>query len=206
MAAAARKRVATEFRLDDMGRRMAEVLSSGASSCTFDINQAMRSLAPAFVREIIEQRRAELIADELWAKSQLPAFNALDPVRRPAWLTNLKKATLYPLVILRPALVGRAHRRNRRLFYSTLKHSESRRQLLASFDRAFYCSQNPDIPSLGPLPLLHYLFFGFQEGRDPSNDFHSESFRGLSGAYPDVNPLLWNCTRRWTTKPLEELN
>ncbi len=206
MAAAARKRVATEFRLDDMGRRMAEVLSDGASCGTFDIDQAMRALAPAFVREIIEQRRAELIADELWAKSQLPVFSAPGPIRHSAWLTNLKKATLYPMVILRPALAGRSHRRNRRLLYSTLKHSESRRQLLASFDRAFYCSHNPDIPSFGPLPLLHYVFFGFQEGRDPSNEFHSESFRGLSSAYPDVNPLLWNCMRRWTTKPLEELN
>ena len=206
MASAARKRVATEFRLDDMGQRMAEVLSSGASCPTFDIHQAMQALAPAFAREIIEQSRVELIADELWAKNQLPAFDVPGPVRQPSWWISFKRATLNPLVILRPALAGRSHRRNRRLLYSTLKHSESRRQLLGSFDRDFYCSQNADIPSFGPFPLLHYVFFGFQEGRHPSLHFHSDSsFRGVSDAFPDVNPLLWSCVRRWTAKPLEDL-
>lgn len=205
MAAAARKRVAAGFRLDDMAGQMASHFCNGSLDPDFDIRQAMTSSASSFAREAIEQRRMEQIADDLWAQSMVPSPV---PVRSPSWWSNLKKPVLSTLAILLPALGGKTHRRNRKLLYSTLMRSASRRQLIAGFDRAFYCLSNADVPSFGPLPLLHYVFFGFQEGRRPSRDFGSESaLAAASGApsSPEMNPLLWKCL--WpATKPLDHSN
>jgi glycosyltransferase involved in cell wall biosynthesis len=207
MAVAARKRVSAQFRLEDMGCQMAGILSSRETCQSFDIGQALRASAPAFAREIIEQRRAELIADHFW-QSQTPALIPGEPVQRSRW-ANAKRAILGSLAILRSALTGKAHRRNRWLLFSTLRRSASRRELVSSFDRRFYCSANPDVPTLGPLPLLHYLFFGFREGRRPSSDFDSDALlRAFSGtpSSADTNPLLWKCLWGRTTELLEDLD
>ena len=60
------------------------------------------------------------------------------------------------------------------------------------FDRAFYLRMNPDVSMSGIPPLLHYVFRGFLEGRDPSRRFNSAEYMAL---FPEVersglNPLL----------------
>jgi len=210
MATAARKRVTAHFRLDDMGRRMAETLSS-RDTCHFDIGQAWQASAPALVREIIEQRRAETIADHLWNQGKVPPPGGNLPAlidkeaQQKRW-TSAKKSVLFSLSILKALLTGGAHRRNSKLLLLTLRRASTRRELLITFDRTFYRFANPDVPSFGPLPLLHYIFFGFREGRRPSSGFDSESlFRAISKTHSGgVNPLLWKCLWGHTTAPLED--
>jgi glycosyltransferase involved in cell wall biosynthesis len=205
MAAEARRRVAAGFRLDDMSRQMAGYFCTSSLYPDFDIRQAMASSASSFAREAIEQRRIEQIADDLWARSLV---GSPVPVLSPSWRSNIKKTVLSTLAILLPALGGKTHRRNRRLLYSTLMRPKSRRKLIASFDRTFYRLTNTDVPSFGPLPLLHYVFFGFQEGRRPSREFGEESALTEASdapSSPGMNPLLWKCLSP-VTKPLDHSN
>ncbi len=59
------------------------------------------------------------------------------------------------------------------------------------FDRKYYLEANPDVSVVGADPLLHFLRFGWREGRNPSIDFDLQSYLA---ANPDVraagvNPL-----------------
>ena len=60
------------------------------------------------------------------------------------------------------------------------------------FDAAYYLSHNPDVAAAGVDPYLHYLAFGWKEGRDPSALFDTRYYLTQN---PDVsaagaNPLL----------------
>jgi glycosyltransferase involved in cell wall biosynthesis len=198
MAKAARHRIVGHFQLHEMGRQMAEILRGERDGPAFDLDRAFRSFAPAYAREIIEQRRVETIAEQQWKRSGAaelanPAVsNPLDPLsvrRRDGFAQTAVRA----LSILRPLFAGRTHRRNRRMLWRALANSGMRRALLAAFDADFYCCTNPDIPAMAPLPLLHYIFCGYREGRRPSSDFEIELFLR---AHPEpiageTNPLLW---------------
>jgi len=73
-----------------------------------------------------------------------------------------------------------------------LYRSSAWSDVLRHFDRAYYARENPAVRRWGVPALLHYVFWGSQQGRDPSPQFHTYSY--LS-ANPDVarlglNPLL----------------
>jgi hypothetical protein len=58
------------------------------------------------------------------------------------------------------------------------------------FDEAWYLKQNSDVARAGLSPLLHYLRYGWEEGRDPSPEFSTNFYLE---AYPDTegtNPLV----------------
>jgi len=60
------------------------------------------------------------------------------------------------------------------------------------FDPAYYLAHNPDVAAAGVDPLLHYLTYGWKEGRDPSAYFDTAYYLKQN---PDVaasggNPLL----------------
>jgi hypothetical protein len=58
------------------------------------------------------------------------------------------------------------------------------------FDEAWYLKQNSDVARAGLSPLLHYLRYGWEEGRDPSPDFSTNFY---VENYPDAdgtNPLV----------------
>jgi glycosyltransferase involved in cell wall biosynthesis len=209
MARAARERVVAHFQLPDMGRKMNEILRGQRDTSVFDLDRAFRTFVPTHAREIIEQRRAESIADQCWLQHRglalappaaLDTAAALDTPdapgsRRP---DGFAQSALRVLAILHPLFAGKAHRRNRKVLLQILGRPRSRRELLAAFDRDFYCCTNSDIPQISPLPLLHYIFFGYREGRLPSPDFESEMFLR---AHPDpsagkTNPLLWKVLLR----------
>ena len=209
MAKAARERVVAHFQLPDMGRKMNEILRGQRDTSVFDLDRAFRTFVPTHAREIIEQRRAESIADQCWLQHRglalappaaLDTAAALDTPdapgsRRPDGFAH---SALRVLAILHPLFAGKAHRRNRKVLLQILGRPRSRRELLAAFDRDFYCCTNSDIPQISPLPLLHYIFFGYREGRLPSPDFESEMFLR---AHPDpsagkTNPLLWKVLLR----------
>jgi hypothetical protein len=105
------------------------------------------------------------------------------------------------LALLYPLFAGGIHARNRRLLLRVLGHRKARRQLRELFDRLFYCASNPDVPRYGPLPLLHYLFYGYREGRRPSTHFNVAAVRSR---YPEPlgsesNPLLLRIAgENWT--------
>ncbi len=60
------------------------------------------------------------------------------------------------------------------------------------FDLLFYIEKYPDVKIAGIEPLIHFLLFGWKEGRNPSNLFDTKFYLST---YPDVknsgiNPLL----------------
>lgn len=57
------------------------------------------------------------------------------------------------------------------------------------FDDKFYLDKYPKVKSSGMDPLLHYIFFGFDEGKKPCNDFDGVFYKNH---YDDVNinPLI----------------
>jgi len=73
-----------------------------------------------------------------------------------------------------------------------LRRSRQETRLLELFDADYYSRQFPGARKWRLSPLLHYLFLGFREGRNPSSTFGT---RYYLTAYPDVrrgglNPLL----------------
>lgn len=192
LARAARERVVAHFRLCDMGRRMAELLAGKHDRGVFEFDRALRTFATAHAREVIEQRRLEMLSDRLWGW-HMPAASDTPAAPASGLRVGFAQRALGVLAILRPLLAGRTHRRNRKLLLQTITRPRSRRELLTAFDREFYCCVNSDVPRVGPLPLLHYVFVGYHEGRLPSPNFDSAT---LLRAHPDpsageTNPLLW---------------
>lgn len=189
MAECARRRIVEHFSLDDMGTAMADILRTTPRDPSFDATKVFARFASSHAREIIEQRRVEQIADHLWMERGLggPAAAQGPAPGRERWMRLYRSAAL-----LGPLLVGSAHRHNRRLLWSTLSRRAERRELRRCFDKAFYCYSNPDVPAYGPLPLLHYVFYGYRENRRPAPDFESGVLHEASMKQMDVrvNPLL----------------
>jgi O-antigen biosynthesis protein len=83
------------------------------------------------------------------------------------------------------------HFRNALLLWR-VRRSGHQRTLLDQFDAGYYTRQFPVSMEWKPSPFLHYIFFGFREGRNPSPHFNT---RYYLSANPDVrraglNPLL----------------
>lgn len=79
-----------------------------------------------------------------------------------------------------------------RRILGTAPHLSVLRDLTVLFDRAYYLKQNPDIAKAGVNPLMHYVFTGGFEGRQPHPMFDSTYYLRR---YPDVaaaqiNPLV----------------
>jgi hypothetical protein len=60
------------------------------------------------------------------------------------------------------------------------------------FDRNYYLTAYPEVADSGIPPLLHYLFYGFRELRNPSRQFDTGRYlrRHPHAAVTGVNPLL----------------
>ena len=58
------------------------------------------------------------------------------------------------------------------------------------FDEEYYLRENKNLKNIDFDPLLHYIFFGFQEGKDPNSNF--DSFFYLNEYMKDskLNPLI----------------
>jgi glycosyltransferase involved in cell wall biosynthesis len=83
------------------------------------------------------------------------------------------------------------HFRNALLLWR-LRRGGRKPQLLERFDEGYYTRQFPENMRWKRSPLLHYIFFGYREGRNPSARFDT---RFYLAANPDVrrtgfNPLL----------------
>lgn len=68
------------------------------------------------------------------------------------------------------------------------------RQLIAQslFDPEYYLTQYPDVRQVGIAPVIHYLRYGWWEGRNPNPNFDTQAYLAQN---PDVkmasiNPLL----------------
>ena len=69
--------------------------------------------------------------------------------------------------------------------YFAIKHS-------GLFDERYYLLHNPDVRRADIDPLKHFVKFGWKEGRNPSEEFHTYYYLNT---YPDVknagiNPLF----------------
>jgi glycosyltransferase involved in cell wall biosynthesis len=203
MARAGRARVVDHFELHEMGRQMNRLLRGECDTSVFDLDRALRAFPAAHTREVLEQRRVELLADRLWTDQNVsgtatPLTARILGSAAARFLSGLARRALRAVALLRPLFTGGQFRRNRNLMWRVLIRSASRRELLSEFDRDFYCCCYPDVPRGGPLPLLHYVFWGYLEGRRPSAGFDSAI---LFSAYPhlssgETNPLLWKILLR----------
>ncbi|MGL6298365.1 MAG: hypothetical protein ACRC1M_04270 [Methanobacteriaceae archaeon] len=78
---------------------------------------------------------------------------------------------------------------NLSLFFKTLKgYRLIEKDYL--FDSNFYLSKNKDVKKSGINPLIHYLFYGYKEGRNPSPTFDNEYYIEKNGICSDENPLI----------------
>lgn len=57
------------------------------------------------------------------------------------------------------------------------------------FDDEFYLAKYPKVASSGMDPLLHYIFFGFDEGKKPNNTFDGVFYKNHYSDV-DINPLI----------------
>jgi len=78
--------------------------------------------------------------------------------------------------------------KNYRLFRQVLRTPRACRIVLQNFSPEFYLRTNPDLQQRSVNPFLHYLFYGFREGRRPAQNFDLGDHR--QSASGDFNPLL----------------
>ena len=83
----------------------------------------------------------------------------------------------------------------------TEKEEETREFLMQSqgFDEAFYLSRNPDVADARADPLMHYLRYGWLEGRDPNSLFNVNWYLSQNPdvAKATVEPLTHYLRRGW---------
>ena len=86
---------------------------------------------------------------------------------------------------LRRALLARSPRSANSQELSTVRHSPF-------FDEAFYLDTHPDVRAAGCDTALHYVLYGWREGRDPGPFFSTTSYliRNPDVAAAGVNPLV----------------
>ena len=60
------------------------------------------------------------------------------------------------------------------------------------FDIGYYLRKNPDIIESGVDPLLHYMFYGFKESRDPNPSFDNDYYMSENPEIKDldISPLV----------------
>ncbi|QSR89625.1 glycosyltransferase [Methylacidiphilum caldifontis] len=67
------------------------------------------------------------------------------------------------------------------------------------FDQAYYLKHNPDVREAGVDPLLHYIQYGWKEGRNPNGYFDSAYYleQNADVKAAGVNPLLHFIEQGW---------
>ena len=60
------------------------------------------------------------------------------------------------------------------------------------FDLGYYLRKNPDVRKSGKDPLVHYMFKGFKEGRNPNSSFNNDNYLNQNPDIKDLNlsPLV----------------
>ena len=187
MAAASRRRVASAFRLEQMGERMFDLLTGGLARCADHRVADDTAAANIDGQGAAEQYRSDAITARFWEQTRWQSGPS-EP--QGSWLRKI-------LGILWPLVGNRKHSRNRKMLIQAVIRRPLRRELLRSFDSGFYSSEYPDIPSQFPLPLVHYVFYGYREGRRPSSYFDLTDFylRNPEVGKESANPLLWQVCR-----------
>lgn len=73
------------------------------------------------------------------------------------------------------------------------------------FDIGYYLKNNPDVRLSGDDPIMHYIYYGYREGRNPSADFdgnyYMETYSDLNGLNPLVHYSLYGIVEGRTTLP-----
>lgn len=59
------------------------------------------------------------------------------------------------------------------------------------FNENYYVSNYPEILNTKMIPVNHYYYFGWKEGRNPSSEFDNNLYRNVNAAFNiDINPVL----------------
>lgn len=171
----------------DEAERYADALASLLNDA-----ELRRRMAGAARKRVVESFRLEQMGDAMAAllrERRQPAIE--NSTTSGLWTSKSRVSLLETLAMVGPLFTGQQHAGNRRLLMKILRHAPWRRKLIAQFDGGFYGSENPDVPKLFPFNLLHYVFYGYREGRLPSPSFDEQDFMLR---FPEVstNPLLYS--------------
>ena len=158
-------------RLSEAGRRRALT--------HFSLADGARRFADVFMR--LEKRRLPLkrpIAPQAVAAAVGLATPRRSTRQGLAAFTTLRRA----VSIVRNAL----------LLWRIKRRTSLSEALIEYFDSRYYLNNYPDVARSGTTPLIHYVFFGFREGRDPSALFSTNRYLASNPdvARAGVNPLL----------------
>lgn len=160
---------------------------------------------------LIAQMKAESLREEIaalrgssswrltaplrWGVARVHAVKALVNRPKPAHDTRVNLRFLWArraqLRFVLSALMRRPHRARAQLsVIRALRRS-------AAIDVLFYRDRNPDVAATGIHPLLHYVFRGAAEGRDPNPGFDSAFYLRSNPdvAAAGINPLYHYVTR-----------
>lgn len=80
-------------------------------------------------------------------------------------------------------------------------NTPARETLEPLFDAEYYLAMYPDVKESGVNPYLHYLFRGFIEGRNPSENLESAHYLAL---YPDVKEARLNPALHYALRGFNE--
>lgn len=58
------------------------------------------------------------------------------------------------------------------------------------FDIGYYLKNNPDVELSGMDPLIHYIYYGYKEGRNPSSKFNNDHYLKTHIDIENMNPLI----------------
>jgi glycosyltransferase involved in cell wall biosynthesis len=127
-------------------------------------------------RQVLDRHSTpEMIASSLgydWNSRQahLPALNLWRACSPLAWPRHFRNA----------------------LLLRKLRRNGQEQKLLAHFDAEYYSRQFPQTKNWKMSPLLHYLFLGFRQGRNPSSTFDTRYYLASNSDVrrSGVNPLL----------------
>lgn len=61
------------------------------------------------------------------------------------------------------------------------------------FDIGYYLKNNPDVRLSGDDPIMHYIYYGYKEGRNPSPDFDGDYYQKNYSDLSGLNPLVHYC-------------
>lgn len=76
------------------------------------------------------------------------------------------------------------------------------------FDIGYYLKNNPDVRLSGDDPIMHYIYYGYKEGRNPSANFdgnyYSATYSDLNGLNPLVHYSLYGIEEGRATSPPDD--
>ena len=101
-------------------------------------------------------------------------------------LNNLNKQNLSKKIKYHFPIVYLLFKPNKQMFKNIKGFRSIKKNNL--FDEEFYLSNYKDVKASGMNPIIHYIIYGYKEGKDPNKDFDGVYYSlKNSGVYQDIS-------------------